>query len=88
MTRLRTPAIAALAVIATLAGLVASSGSSVAAQRRSDSTIRRVWPVALTGLRELAPLFCETAGCGVGSTATSAFYRGGLDSVGEGRPAR
>ena len=76
MTRLRTPAVATLAVIATLAGLIASGRSSDAAQRRSESTIRRVWPVALTGLRELSPLFCETAGCGVGSSATSASYRG------------
>ena len=68
--------LASLAVLAALASLAPSGDSSDAAQRRSDSTIRRVWPVALTGLRELAPLFCETAGCGVGSTATSAFYRG------------
>ena len=35
---------------------------------------RRVWPVALTGLAQIAPVFCETTGCGVGSTATSALY--------------
>ena len=38
------------------------------------SAERRVWPVALTGLTQIAPVFCETKSCGVGSTATSALY--------------
>ena len=66
--------LASLAVFAALAGLAPSGDSSDAAQRRSDSSVRRVWPVALTGLRGVAPIFCETVGCGKGTTATSAFY--------------
>ena len=68
--------LACVAVLAALPGIATAGDASEAAQRRSDSSIRRVWPVALTGLREVAPIFCETAGCGVGSTATSASYRG------------
>ena len=71
--------LATLAVTVVLAGILTSSGAvGSAAGSRADSTTRRVWPVALTGLPEVAPVFCETRHCGVGSTATSARYPGML----------
>ena len=60
------------ALALSIASIVAL-GSSVS-HASSQGAERRVWPVALTGLARIAPVFCETKGCGVGSTATSALY--------------
>ena len=71
--------LATVAVTVVLAGILTTSGAvGSAAANRADSATRRVWPVALTGLPEIAPVFCETRHCGVGSTATSARYPGML----------
>ena len=67
-----------LAGILTASGLAASVPRSRSDSARSDSATHRIWPVALTGLPEFAPFFCETTHCRVGSTATSARYPGML----------
>ena len=43
-------------------------------QSASAAGDRALWPVALTGLRDLSPVFCRPRACGVGAVATSALY--------------
>ena len=81
--------LACIAALAALAGVAPAGDFSDAAQRLSHASIRRVWPVALTGLVNTRSRFCRLgAVCGVGDLATaidangggspSVYYRDGL----------